>query len=69
MRKATAGSVVVPDFEMTLMHTSLPSHSSSSSERSEELILQPEKKISGASLTSLLWRGDLRNSITAREPR
>ena len=42
-RKAMAGSVVVPDLEITLTLTRLPSHSSSSSLSAVELMLLPAK--------------------------
>ena len=44
-----AGSVVVPDLEMTLMDTRRPSHSSSSSLSAVELMLLPAKYTSGVS--------------------
>ena len=43
MRKAMAGSVVVPDFEMTFTQTSLPSHMDSVSARAVELMELPKK--------------------------
>ena len=44
-----AGSVVVPDLEMTLMDTRRPSHSPSSSLSAVELMLLPAKYTSGVS--------------------
>jgi len=52
--KAIAGSVVVPDFEIILIETSLPSQISTSSERALLLIELPVKKICGVSLHSRL---------------
>ena len=42
-RNATAGSVVVPDLEITLTHTSRPSHRLTSSDRAEALMQFPAK--------------------------
>jgi len=69
MRKATAGSVVVPDLEITLMQTSLPSHISRRSESAEEEMLFPAKYTEGKSFFFSLTDGPFTNSIAARAPR
>ena len=52
---AIAGSVVLPDLEITFIQISLPSHISRRSDNAEGLMLFPAKYMSGVSFFSELY--------------